>query len=62
MYKEFYIGTKESQESHSLDVSAFTSLEQLAKTLADTFAFADTKCAFLLSCQAFPRHSLCILG
>lgn len=51
MHKEFYIGRKDGEHSHSLDVSPFTSLEQLTGTLAKIFAFADTKCVFLLSCS-----------
>lgn len=50
MHKEFYIGRKDGKHSHSLDVSPFTSLEQLTGTLAEVFAFADTKCGFLPTC------------
>lgn len=49
MHKEFYIGQKDGKNVHSLDVSPFTSLEQLTGTLAEIFAFADTKCVFLSS-------------
>jgi hypothetical protein len=51
MHKEFYIGRKNGENSHSLDVSPFTSLEQLTGTLAEVFAFADTKCVSLLLCS-----------
>jgi hypothetical protein len=54
MHKEFYIGPKDRQQhAYSLDVAPFTSLEQLTGTLAEVFAFADTKCVFLLSCIMF---------
>jgi len=49
MHREFYIGRKDGGRSHSLDVSPFTSLEQLTGTLAEVFAFADTKGVLLLS-------------
>lgn len=49
MHKQFYIGQKDGKHVHSLDVSPFTSLEQLTGTLAEVFAFADTKCVFLPS-------------
>lgn len=50
MHKNFYIGRKDDDaHSHSLDVSSFTSLEQLTRTLAGVFAFADPKCEFLFS-------------
>ena len=48
MQKEFYIGHKGGERCQSLDVSLFSSLEQLTKALADIFAFADTKCKFFL--------------
>ncbi|RDL33057.1 Thromboxane-A synthase [Venustampulla echinocandica] len=51
MHKEFYIGRKNGENSHSLDVSPFTSLEQLTGTLAEVFAFADTKSLWLVDEQ-----------
>jgi hypothetical protein len=48
MHKEFYIGREGDGDSYSLDMSSFTSLEQLTRTLAEVFAFADTKCAFFV--------------
>lgn len=51
MHKDFYIGRKDGEHSRSLDVSPFSSFEQLTATLAEVFAFADTKC---VSC--FCRH------
>jgi hypothetical protein len=49
MQKDFYIVCKDGERTHSLDVSPFTSLDQLTKTLGHVFAFADTKCKLLLS-------------
>ncbi|KAH8702679.1 putative cytochrome P450 monooxygenase [Phaeosphaeriaceae sp. PMI808] len=51
MRKEFYIRCKDGEHSHSLDVSPFTSLEQLKGTLAEIFAFADTKSLWLVDEQ-----------
>ncbi|KAL4888144.1 putative cytochrome P450 monooxygenase [Aspergillus ambiguus] len=48
MYKEFYIGYGNDVQSHGLDLSSFTSLEQLTRTLAEIFAFADTKSLWLV--------------
>lgn len=59
MHKEFYIGLKDGEYSHSLDVSSFTSLEELTGTLADVFGFADTKCEFLLSCRRL-EEQMCL--
>ncbi|KAI0448685.1 putative cytochrome P450 monooxygenase [Xylaria acuta] len=47
MLKEFHIGHRDGGYSRTLDVSPFTSLEQLTGTLAETFAFANTKCISL---------------
>ena len=49
MLKEFYIGCTDGENSHTLDVSPSTSLEQLMGLLAKIFAFADPKCIFLLA-------------
>jgi hypothetical protein len=57
MHKTFYIGHKDGGHNHNLDVAPFTSLEQLTRTLAEIFAFADPKCAFLLSSQELEEHS-----
>ncbi|KAJ5190678.1 Thromboxane-A synthase [Penicillium cinerascens] len=51
MHKEFYIGRKDGERFYSLDVSPFTSLEQLTGTLAEVFAFADTKSLWLIDQQ-----------
>ena len=62
MHKEFYIGQRGDAQACRLDVSSFTSLEQLTRSLADVFAFADPKCAFVLASEAekhahVPLHS-----
>lgn len=51
MHKEFYVGGNDGKRSYCLDVSAFTSLAQLTATLAEVFAFADTKGVLLLPCS-----------
>ncbi|KAL8704363.1 MAG: hypothetical protein Q9201_002465 [Fulgogasparrea decipioides] len=51
MHKEFTIGQKDGKHVHSLDVSPLTSLEQLTGTLAEVFAFADTKSLWLVDEQ-----------
>lgn len=43
MQRDFYIGSKPGSQLHGLDISSFANLEQLKKTLAHVFAFADTK-------------------
>ena len=62
MHKEFYIGQRDDVQAYRLDLSSFTSLEQLTRSLADVFAFADPKCAFMLASEAgkhthVPLHS-----
>ncbi|KAL2069225.1 hypothetical protein VTL71DRAFT_15563 [Oculimacula yallundae] len=56
MLKEFYIGQNREGNSYSLDLSSFSSLEQLTRTLADVFAFADTKALWLVDRQG--KHLL----
>ncbi|KAL9025017.1 MAG: hypothetical protein Q9196_006082 [Gyalolechia fulgens] len=51
MFKEFYIGQKDGKNVHRLDVSPFASLEHLTGTLAELFAFADTKSLWLVDEQ-----------
>ncbi|KAJ5300721.1 uncharacterized protein N7443_005723 [Penicillium atrosanguineum] len=48
MYKEFYIGCQNNVHSHRLDMSSFTSIEQLTTTLAKVFGFVDTKSLWLV--------------
>ena len=48
MQKSFFVRCESSGRSYCLDISLFTSLNQLTKTLADIFAFADTQCGFPL--------------
>ncbi|KAJ5135401.1 Thromboxane-A synthase [Penicillium bovifimosum] len=50
MHKEFYISTSDC-ERYRLDVSPFTTLEQLTGTLAEVFGFADTKSLWLIDKQ-----------
>ncbi|KAI5460998.1 putative cytochrome P450 monooxygenase [Mariannaea sp. PMI_226] len=58
MYKEFFIGHQGHGDTHRVDLSPFTSLEQLTKSLADIFAFADRKSLWLVDQQGSPITTL----
>ncbi|KAF5534674.1 cytochrome P450 82A2 [Fusarium mexicanum] len=47
MYKTFFLQHKDHHDSHNLDLSSFISLEQLTKSLADTFGFSDSNALWL---------------
>jgi hypothetical protein len=43
MLKEFCITAKQGEHAHDIDISLFSTFEQLAENLAKVFKFADTK-------------------
>ncbi|KAJ6788511.1 hypothetical protein PWT90_01625 [Aphanocladium album] len=58
MLKDFYIGQVDEDRSRSLDLSTFTSLEQLTGVLAELFSFADPKSLWLIDDQRKPLSTL----
>ncbi|OQE20866.1 hypothetical protein PENFLA_c015G06874 [Penicillium flavigenum] len=58
MSKEFFIACQNDVHSHSLDTSSFTSIEQLTRTLAKLFGFADTKSLWLVDQKGSHLSSL----
>lgn len=44
MDANFYVGHDQDIPPQSLDISSMTNLDQLTRTLAEIFTFADVKC------------------